>query len=62
MVTMSDLEVQVGSILEMMVNATVTEISKVIGGSAETCPEMSSCETENTHGSSEEKVRLKSGV
>ena len=59
---MSDLEVQVGSILEMMVNATVTEISKVIGGSAETYLEMSSCETENTHGSSEEKVRFKSGV
>lgn len=54
---MSDLEAQVGSILEIMVNATVTEMTKVIGGCASTHPEVSSCTAENTHGSSEEKVR-----
>lgn len=53
---MSDLEAQVGSILEIMVNTTVTEMTKVIGGSASTHPQVSSCTTENTPGPSEEKV------
>lgn len=52
---MSDLEAQVGAILEIMVNATVTEMSKVVGGSDSTDPEVSSCE--NTHGSSADTVR-----
>ena len=44
-----------GAILEIMVNATVTEMSKVIGGSDSTDPEVPSCE--NTQGSSADTVR-----
>lgn len=55
---MSDFEAQVGSIVEIMVNTTVTELTKVIGGSASTHPEVStSCTTENIDGSLDEKVR-----
>lgn len=54
-VRMSDVEAQVGAILEIMVNATVAEMTKVIGGP--TRPEVSSCAAENTVGSPEEKVR-----
>ncbi|XP_008302107.1 uncharacterized protein LOC103373879 [Stegastes partitus] len=53
---MSELEAQVCSILEIMVNATVSEMSKVLGGCGPTRPQVSTCAPENTHGSSEEKV------
>nr|XP_020478897.1 gastrula zinc finger protein XlCGF26.1-like [Monopterus albus] len=53
---MSDLEAQVGAILEIMVNAVVSEITKVIDGSDAT--QVSQCPTENTHGSSEKVIQL----
>lgn len=55
---MSDLEAQVGSILEIMVNATVTEMTKVIGGCDSTRPEASTCTdtTENTQESTDKTV------
>lgn len=54
---MSDLEAQVGAILEKMVNSTVTEMTKVIGVSDSTHPEVSSCTTENTQVRSAGTVR-----
>lgn len=48
---MSDLEAQVGAILEIMVNASATEMTKVIRDAPQ--PEVS----DNTHGSPDEKVR-----
>ncbi|TNN66100.1 Zinc finger protein 782 [Liparis tanakae] len=55
---MSDLEAQVGSILEIMVSTTVTEMAKVIGGSAPTQTDGSQRTTENTPGSSEKVTQL----
>lgn len=54
--SMSDLEAQVGAILEIMVHAAVTEMHKVIGGSASTPP--SPCAGENTRESSEKVKRV----
>ncbi len=54
---MSDLEAQVAAILEIMVNATVTEITEVIGGSDSTHSEVASCTPGSTRGSSADTVR-----
>ncbi|XP_069574417.1 zinc finger and SCAN domain-containing protein 22-like isoform X2 [Brachyistius frenatus] len=53
---MSDVETRVSSILEIMANATVSEMTKVIGGCGSTGPEDPSRATENTHGSPDQKV------
>ena len=54
---MSDLEEQVSSILEVMVSATVTRVTKVIDGSDATCPDDDEpSTTEITHPSTDEKV------
>lgn len=52
---MSDLESQLGSILEKMVDSTVAEMTKVLGGSGSRRPEE---ETEDNEMSSEDKVRV----
>lgn len=54
---MAAFEEQIGSILETMINATVTEMTKVIGGSDSTCSEVPST-TENINESSNEKVMV----
>lgn len=53
---MSDVEGHVGAILEKMVNATVTEITKVIGVPDSPRPEASSCTTGHTQVPSPETV------
>lgn len=57
LVTMSELEVQVGAILENIVNVSVTEMAKMIGVSDSTQLETSSRTTDNPHTSSSETVR-----
>lgn len=59
---MSDLEAQVGAVLEIMVNATVAEMTKLIGGCDSTHAEESSCVTESTPGSADGKVGLLKAV
>lgn len=54
---MSDLEGQVGAILEKMVNATVTEMTKVIGVPDSTQSKASSCTAGHTLVPSPETVR-----
>lgn len=53
---MADLEPQVCAILEIMVNAAVSEMNKVIGASDPPRPQETSCVAEDTHGSPEDKV------
>lgn len=53
---MADLEPQVCAILEIMVNAAVSEMNKVIGASE---TQETSCVAEDTHGSPEDKVQDK---
>lgn len=54
---MADLEPQVCAILEIMVNAAVSEMNKVIGASHPPRPQETSCVAEDTHGSPEDKVQ-----
>lgn len=54
---MADLEPQVCAILEIMVNAAVSEMNKVIGASDPPRPQETSCVAEDTHGSPEDKVQ-----
>lgn len=56
---MADLEPQVCAILEIMVNAAVSEMNKVIGASDPPRPQETSCVAEDTHGSPEDKVQDK---
>lgn len=53
---MSDLEAQVGAILQKMVNATVTEMTKVIGVSDSTQAEVPPCATDTAQATSAEAV------
>lgn len=53
---MADLEARVCAVLEAMVNAAVTEMTKVIGGADAVRPQAASCAAEDTHGSSVDKV------
>lgn len=53
---MSILQEQIGSILDIMVNATVLEISKVIGASTSLEEQVSKTTDENTHETPNEKV------
>lgn len=56
---MADLEPQVCAILEIMVNAAVSEMNKVIGASDPPRPQETSCVAEDTHGSPQDKVQDK---
>jgi len=53
---MSHVEAHVCAILDTMANATVSEMTKVIGGSDSTRPEVTPSAAENKHDSSDEKV------
>ena len=54
---MSDLEAQVGAILEKMVNATVKEMTKITGVDNPNAPEVSTCAAESPRGPSADTVR-----
>lgn len=53
---MANFEARVASILEMMVGDTVSEVSKVVGGTMSTFPEDSARVSERTHEPMDQKV------